>query len=306
VCPPVEREAQPAGRKAITPNDKGARYGVVQRYIFVRVPAQVQEGLAMEDFHLRLRSIAALIDPSSEVGLSINLLLRDVERDQKRRAGQRRRTQNHRAKNRYGNVTVTVTPEKYPNTEDRYGNGYGNDVIEVSKKERIVSKKDITDKPKTKPSTCLSEDWELPQSWITFAVKHGMEPNEAPIEGLKFRNHYVAKGEKRKNWFFAWQNWCLNFLGRQKKSSIAKPLTPREMTNATIAAFRSEIDPSYRQDQPTNGGSLVIPIDRLLPSSPSPGDIPRDVTGDDHGLHPISRKHIEGDRQSYFWHAKRI
>jgi hypothetical protein len=233
----------------------------------------------MDNINIRLRAIAALADPTSDIGLSINLLIRDVERDQKRRAGQRKRTQKSRAKsdqnryrNGYGNATVTVTDTPHPNTTNRYGNGYGNDVIEERKKEHISNIDNLTvtysGKPKTKPALCLPEDWKLPQSWINGAAKFGMNQAEADIEGMKFKNHHIAKGEKRKNWFFAWQNWCINFMERQKKSFQPRPLTPFQANQAKreeVLAKLREFAYGTTEDKPKNGSPLGSPDNPTFP-----------------------------------------
>jgi hypothetical protein len=60
-----------------------------------------------------------------------------------------------------------------------------------------------------KPVVLLADDWRLPARYgewalTTFAVTR----DDVLREAQKFRDHWLAKGEGKADWFATWRNWC--------------------------------------------------------------------------------------------------
>lgn len=78
----------------------------------------------------------------------------------------------------------------------------------------------------------------------------------------------------------------------------------REIQNEKLAAYLADIDAAYGQNQPTNGSPLGTPIAGLISANSGTGDHQRDAESPHAGVHSISGKRTERDRQSPFWDAK--
>lgn len=237
----------------------------------------------MKDINLRLRGIAAMTDPKSDIGIAINLLISDVERDQKKRASQCERTRRCAAKKREANVSLTVSLTPHQNTSKREPNGEANvsltsSIIREEHNSTIhlsnISKKDdlnlITGKRK-KATSSLPVDWELPASYAKLASSLGMEPETVAIEAANFKSNHLAKGTKNANWYYAWQGWCLKWVQRNKKYQSAKPLTPYQQNQADRKKVLDELakfaygDDAACQAKPKNGSPLGPSNDPTLP-----------------------------------------
>lgn len=225
----------------------------------------------MDDIIIRLRALAAMADPTSDIGLSINLLIKDVEAIQKRKASQRERTRRCVAKKREANVSLTVSLTPHPNTEKREPNVSLTSSIEEHSLTKHVSTSlnIITGKRRKRTSASLPVDWELPASYVKLGLSLGMTQDDLAVEGLKFKSHHLAKDTKNSNWYFAWQGWCLGFVQRQKKHHTAKPLTlfqrnqiDRENVLAPLAEFA--YGPKH---QSQDGGPLGSPDYSPFPAS---------------------------------------
>jgi hypothetical protein len=56
--------------------------------------------------------------------------------------------------------------------------------------------------------SCLPEDWELPDSWLEWALSHTKIHDKHITSTVdSFKNYNL--GKKRKDWFVAWKNWCV-------------------------------------------------------------------------------------------------
>ncbi len=73
--------------------------------------------------------------------------------------------------------------------------------------------------------------------------------------------------------------------------------TAREMQNATLTAFRAEINAIYGdgQDQPQNSGSLAASVNQLFPPASGAGDSAGNAKSPHIDILPISRKRPKRD-----------
>ncbi|MEL6963422.1 MAG: helix-turn-helix domain-containing protein [Pseudomonadota bacterium] len=69
-----------------------------------------------------------------------------------------------------------------------------------------------------KRATRLSDDWQLPKSWGTWATDQGLPEHRVRTEAMKFANHWQAKSGKdatKRDWEKTWRNWILRAIELQ-------------------------------------------------------------------------------------------
>ena len=72
----------------------------------------------------------------------------------------------------------------------------------------FVEKKRRRAAPKTTQATHLSEDW-WPSPELLESAKENVPGVPIGIETEKFKNYYISRGKKMKNWAACWKNWLL-------------------------------------------------------------------------------------------------
>lgn len=244
----------------------------------------------MKDINLRLRGIAAMADPKSEIGIAINLLLKDVELDQKKRASQCERTRRCVAKKREANVSLTVSLTPHPNTlgttkreANGYPNGYPNgeaNELETSlyvKEDKNISFLEESKKVSKKVSkiqrgslirgTRLPDDWRPSEEDRKYALEAGIPESAIDREAEEFVDFWTSlPGSKalKLDWHKTWKRRIRQISDRYKPRNnfIAKPLTPYQKNQAewkerldAVAKFAYG-DDAAQQNKPKNGGPL--------------------------------------------------
>lgn len=53
----------------------------------------------------------------------------------------------------------------------------------------------------------MADDWEPPGPEREWATAQGFAPETVRYETDKFRDHYIANGERRPDWAASWRNW---------------------------------------------------------------------------------------------------
>jgi len=79
---------------------------------------------------------------------------------------------------------------------------------------------------KKKQTTYLSDDWQLPNSWGSWAMDYSnLGKPEIVLEGEKFRDYWVnittAKGKKA-DWFATWRMWIRRCMDNSKNNMTFK------------------------------------------------------------------------------------
>lgn len=66
----------------------------------------------------------------------------------------------------------------------------------------------------------LPEDWVIPEPWITWARRQGMDEAEARLQAEMMKDWSLSspKGVML-DWFAAWRNWVRRSMARPGKSS---------------------------------------------------------------------------------------
>lgn len=240
----------------------------------------------MKDINLRLRVIAAMADPKSDIGLAINLLLKDVERDQKKRASQCERTRRCVAKKREANVNLTVSLTPHPNTSEREANVnltslyVDNSTVALKELERIEESKIQHASPKRARGTRLPDHWKPSFEDRQYAKAAGIPESEIDRVAEEFVDYWTSvpgsKGVKLK-WDGTWRSRIRAISERYSAKNITrfpakpKPLTPYQQNQAewkerldAVAKFAYG-DDAAQQAKPKNGGPLDASDDQTFP-----------------------------------------
>jgi len=221
----------------------------------------------------RLFEIASLA-PKSAIGLAVKLLAEEQSRDEKRRQGQRDRTKKCMAKK--------ALKERDPN-------------VSLTLKETVlytIASTELQKESKLQPrsrGSRLSADWKPSLEDRQFALDASFTGNQIDEEALSFVDYWIAVPGNRglkTNWSATWRNRIRDQAKRQKSN---KPKS-REKINATL----DHIDAVFSDHAATNSRTLASPAN--LPVSIN---IQRSngasYSGNGIDIHPIPRKHIEGD-----------
>ena len=111
----------------------------------------------------------------------------------------------------------------------------------------LLDIRDQIDKKEAKASqkkgTRLSNDWELPDDWLEWAVNEGLRQSQAFLEAKKFRDYWVAKsgvGATKCDWLATWRNWVRNTIERQQPKQ-----SKQERISDDIAEFKRAASKAY-------------------------------------------------------------
>jgi hypothetical protein len=73
--------------------------------------------------------------------------------------------------------------------------------------------------PTAAPATRLPEDWRLPDEYLSWAVRFGMQERKARITAADFKDYWIAKNgtdAMKRNWFATWRRWVRTTMEKAK------------------------------------------------------------------------------------------
>lgn len=105
----------------------------------------------------------------------------------------------------------------------------------------------------------LSEEWVLPEKFLTYATGKGMSEERAHAEAEKMRDWSLSspKGAKL-DWFAAWRGWVGRVIEENGNGAGDRNSGPRNATDAKLASSERQLDAWVRAaeiDGPGVGGS---------------------------------------------------
>lgn len=102
----------------------------------------------------------------------------------------------------------------------------------------------------------LPDDWQLPEEWASWARQHSPTRSHfVQHEAQKFREYWIGKGGRMKDWRLTWQRWWRTSCERPApKGTLGKPaetLPPDKLLAAVVWGKADRGDPvTYRADTP--------------------------------------------------------
>lgn len=106
--------------------------------------------------------------------------------------------------------------------------------------------------PKQKKASQISEDWEPDQVLLDWAKENHSTVNTT-LQTEKFKNHFLSKGEARKDWRAGWKNWIINSktydrpaFQSSKIANFPQKSTAVDGRNIVAGADREYISSSFK------------------------------------------------------------
>jgi len=85
---------------------------------------------------------------------------------------------------------------------------------------------------KTTPKTAMRQGDKITEKMVEYAAERGWRSSDISTEYEKFKDHWLGKGETRKDWLATWRTWCRNAerFGSVDTTATTKPSSkPWEM-----------------------------------------------------------------------------
>ena len=186
-----------------------------------------------------LRTLEEIVRRLAEVELIDEKTLQPIAWDNRQFKSDtsKERTQKYRERlKRHGDVTVTV---QETDTETDTDTDKEADLpVEVEPK-------------RARRKARLPADWELPTTWMLWAMKERPELNVEDVSN-QFRDYWVGTGKAMADWEAVWRNWV-----RREKSPISKAGRPNN-ANAALFASMTHLHANIPQQEEHRGRTIDV------------------------------------------------